>query len=167
MVLSCIMIYIYWNLEKMALPILECKKWESLLNIMDLIIWNRRTLNANQIEIMLRHYGISNLNVFEFQFQYIYIHVYIWMVGCSKIYANPKTSMIILCVVFCLMKPVIFVMEMQNERIFLISQRAKMAMVRKNTHRKPQGKGSVSWLQTILCQQCLLSISCVSHSAFP
>ena len=96
---------------------------------------------------MLRHSGISNFNVLEFQFQYLYMYTSGWLV-VVKAMPTPPTTMFILSMVFCLWKPVIFVMEMQHEKICLNSQRTKMAMVRINTQR-------------------LLSILCVSHSAFP
>ena len=94
---------------------------------------------------MLRHSGISNFNVLEFQFQYLYMYTSGWLIVVKDIPTppSPLTSMFILGVVFCFMRPVIFVMEMQHEKICLNSQKTKMAMVQINTQRKPQGKGSI------------------------
>ena len=96
---------------------------------------------------MLRHSGISNFDVLEFQFQDLYMYTSGWLV-VVKALPTPLTTMFSLSILFCLWKPVIFVMEMQHEKICLNFQRTKMAMERINTQR-------------------LLSILCVSHSAFP
>ena len=56
---------------------------------MDLNTWNGRTLNVNQMEIMLRHSGISNFNVLEFQFQYLYMYTSGWLVVVKAMPTPP------------------------------------------------------------------------------